>query len=45
MLSDRETGMTKERKIAVITEALQDVSIDILDLLYKIILYAESGLE
>ena len=40
-----KTGMTKEVKILCIAESLWDISPDILDLIYKIILHAESGLE
>ena len=37
--------MTKETKKTVITEALDGLSADILDMIYKLVLYAESGLE
>lgn len=40
-----EGGMTEEQKIAYITETLDSLSTDIIDLIFKIVLYAESGLE
>ena len=40
-----KTGMPKETKIRCIEESLWDISPDVLDLIYKIILFADSGLE
>lgn len=37
--------MPEEQKIAYITETLDSLSTDIIDLIFKIVLYAESGLE
>lgn len=38
-------GMSRERKEKLIAEALADLSADVLELLYRIIFHAESGLE
>lgn len=38
-------GMTKETKINAIIDSLPELSTDIIDLIQKIILHAESGLE
>lgn len=37
--------MPEEQKIEYITETLDSLSTDIIDLIFKIVLYAESGLE
>lgn len=37
--------MTAAQKKVRIAEALEEVSADILDLIYRVIFYAESGLE
>lgn len=45
-ISNPDKGcMSRGQKIAAITEALYGLSEDILTLIYKIVFYAESGLE
>lgn len=45
-MSNREQGgMTSDQKREYISEALEGVGVDILDLIYRIIFCAESGLE
>lgn len=45
MAKEEKDGMSKETKIRSIEESIRDISPDILDLIYKIILFSESGLE
>lgn len=45
MSNTRKGGMPAEKKKQYIIEALEGVSADILDLIYRIIFCAESGLE
>lgn len=45
MSNRNKGGMTTAQKKAYIAASLEEVSADILDLLYRIVFYAESGLE
>lgn len=40
-----EGGMTADQKKAHIVEAIEEVSADIIDVMYRIIFFAESGME
>lgn len=45
-MSNKEQGvMSEEQKKALIVAALENVQPDVLDLIYRIIFHAESGLE
>ena len=45
METDNKGGMTRQQKENQITEALCELSADVLELIYRIVFYAESGLE
>lgn len=38
-------GMTREQKIDIIAAALDNMTADVLDLIYRIVFAAESGIE
>lgn len=45
MEEKKPRGTTREAKIQYIEESLQALPIDILDVMWRIVLYAESGIE
>ena len=45
METENKGGMTRKQKETQIKEALHELSADVLDLIYRIVFYAESGLE
>lgn len=45
MSNKEQGGMSGEQKKAIIVAGLEDVTPDVIDLLYRILLHAQSGLE